>query len=128
MVMDKAIAIAKDRQAVPDRLDEPGADGDAARREFGKRVYERNVEQYCAAGLNFGYYYGGSPVIADDGETAPSYTMGHYEPSAVPGARFPHLWLEHETRSLYDALGPGFTLLSVSGEHHGQARRVSGWV
>jgi 2-polyprenyl-6-methoxyphenol hydroxylase-like FAD-dependent oxidoreductase len=125
MVMDKAIAIANDRQAVPDHLDEPGAEGEAVRHEFGKRVYERNVEQYCAAGLNFGYYYRDSPITVEDGETAPSYTMGHYEPSAVPGARFPHLWLEPETRSLYDALGPGFTLLSVSGEYHGQVQRAA---
>lgn len=125
MAMAAAIAIAADRQAVPDRLDEPGAEGEAVRSEFGNRVYQRNVEQYCAAGLNFGYYYSDSPIIAADGQTPPSYTMGHYEPSAVPGARFPHLWLEPQTRSLYDALGPGFTLLSVSGEHHGQVRRAA---
>jgi len=51
--------------------------------------------------------------------------MGRYEPSAVPGARFPHLWLERETRSLYDALGPGFTALSVSGQCHAQARHAA---
>jgi hypothetical protein len=125
MAMEAAIAIATDRHAVPDHLDEPGAGGEAARREFGTRVYERSVQQYCAAGLNFGYYYSGSPIIAEDGETAPSYTMGHYEPSAVPGVRFPHLWLEPETRSLYDMLGPGFTLVSVSGEHHERVRRAA---
>jgi 2-polyprenyl-6-methoxyphenol hydroxylase-like FAD-dependent oxidoreductase len=124
--MDKAIAVASDRQAVPGRLAEPGAEGDAVRHEFGKRVYERNVDQYCAEGLNFGYYYSDSPVIVEDGETPPPYTMGHYEPSAVPGARFPHLWLEAETRSLYDLLGPGFTLLSVSGEFHNHIEQAAG--
>lgn len=123
--MDKAIAVASDRQAVPGRLDEPGAEGDAVRREFGKRVYERNVDQYCAEGLNFGYYYSDSPVIVEGDETPPPYTMGHYEPSAVPGARFPHLWLEAETRSLYDLLGPGFTLLSVSGEFHNHVEQAA---
>lgn len=123
--MDKAIAVASDRQAVPARLDEPGAEGDAVRHEFGKRVYERNVDQYCAEGLNFGYYYSDSPVIVEDGETPPPYTMGHYEPSAVPGARFPHLWLEAEARSLYDLLGPGFTLLSVSGEFHDHVEQAA---
>jgi 2-polyprenyl-6-methoxyphenol hydroxylase-like FAD-dependent oxidoreductase len=123
--MDKAIAVASDRQAVPGRLDEPGAEGDAVRREFGKRVYERNVDQYCAEGLNFGYYYSDSPAIVEDDETPPPYTMGHYEPSAVPGARFPHLWLEAETRSLYDLLGPGFTLLSVSGEFHNHVEQAA---
>jgi hypothetical protein len=88
-------------------------------------VYARNVEQYCAAGLNFGYFYADSPIIVDDGETPPSYTMGQYQPSAVPGARFPHVWLEPETRSLYDVLSPGFTVASVSGQHHGQVRRAA---
>jgi hypothetical protein len=33
-------------------------------------------------------------------------------PSDVPGCRTPHLWLR-DGRSLYDALGPGFTLLRL---------------
>ena len=36
--------------------------------------------------------------------------MGSYTPSTVPGCRSPHLWQDGR-RSLYDALGPGYTLL-----------------
>ena len=36
--------------------------------------------------------------------------MGDFTPSTVPGCRMPHLWLR-DGRSLYDALGPDYTLL-----------------
>jgi hypothetical protein len=75
-------------------------------------MYALNVQQYCCAGLNFGYFYDRSPLIAYDGETAPPYTMGDFTPSTVPGARTPHFWLA-DGRSLYDALGPGYTLLRL---------------
>jgi hypothetical protein len=73
-------------------------------------VAELNVPQYCCGGLNFGYFYDHSPIIAYDGEAAPPYTMYDFTPSSVPGCRTPHVGLRGG-RSLYDALGPGFTLL-----------------
>src|SRR5260370_27433170 len=36
--------------------------------------------------------------------------MSNYTPSTVPGCRTPHLWCE-DGNSLYDAMGPEFTLL-----------------
>ena len=36
--------------------------------------------------------------------------MSSYTPSTVPGCRTPHLWRE-DGSSLYDAMGPEFTLL-----------------
>jgi len=50
--------------------------------------------------------------VAYDGETAPGYTMADFTQSTVPGCRTPHLWLR-DGRSLYDALGPDFTLLRL---------------
>ena len=35
-----------------------------------------------------------------------------FTPSTVPGCRVPHVWLE-DGRSLYDALGPDYTLLRM---------------
>jgi hypothetical protein len=40
--------------------------------------------------------------------------MGGFTPSTVPGCRAPHLWLA-DGRSLYDAFGPGYTLLRFDG-------------
>ena len=71
---------------------------------------EINVHQYCCGGLNFGAYYDASPIIAYDGGAHPPYTMSAFTPSTVPGCRTPHVWLP-DGRSLYDAMGPHFTLL-----------------
>ena len=96
--------------AIPGNLEEPGPEGDAVRARVGKDAYELNIGQFCCGGLNFGYFYKDSPIIAYDGEEAPGYTMYDFSQSTVPGCRTPHLWLR-DGRSLYDALGPDFTLL-----------------
>jgi 2-polyprenyl-6-methoxyphenol hydroxylase-like FAD-dependent oxidoreductase len=108
--MDHAHAMAKQRRGVPPEIEEDGPAGDAARGAVGRAAYDLNVQQYAAAGLNFGYYYDDSPIIAYDGAAHPPYTMGDFTPSTVPGCRTPHLWLK-SGRSLYDALGPEYTLL-----------------
>ena len=108
--MNTATTLAKARANVPANIEAPGPEGDAVRERIGRSMYELNVPQYCCGGLNFGYFYTNSPIIADDGEQAPPYTMYEFVPSTVPGCRTPHLWLR-DGRSLYDALGPDFTLL-----------------
>lgn len=108
--MKTAQALAGARGAVPAEIEDLGPQGDSARAAFGRRLVALNTPQYCCGGLNFGYFYDRSPIIAHDGETPPSYTMSDFTPSDVPGCRTPHLWLR-DGRSLYDALGPDFTLL-----------------
>jgi 2-polyprenyl-6-methoxyphenol hydroxylase-like FAD-dependent oxidoreductase len=108
--MDHAQKMIKARRAVPPNIEQPGAEGDALRAEIGQEAYDLNVQQFCCAGLNFGYFYSGSPLMVDDGEAPPVYSMGSFTPSTVPGCRAPHFWLA-DGRSLYDAFGPGYTLL-----------------
>ena len=110
--MDHAIALTKQRAAVPDGIEAPGPQGDALRARFGRELYDLNVNQYCCGGLNFGYFYDRSPIIAYDDQKQPGYTLYDFTPSTVPGCRTPHIWLR-DGRSLYDALGPGFTLLRL---------------
>jgi 2-polyprenyl-6-methoxyphenol hydroxylase-like FAD-dependent oxidoreductase len=98
------------RKALPDNLEDPGPEGDAVRMRIGMEAYKLNVGQFCCGGLNFGYFYKGSPIIAYDGEEAPGYTLYDFSQSTVPGCRTPHLWLRNGS-SLYDAFGPDFTLL-----------------
>ena len=107
--MNHALAFQKEREAVPGNIEADGPEGDLVRARVGQALYDLNVKQYCCAGLNFGYYYDKSPVIAYDGADAPSYTMDTFTPSTVPGCRLPHVWLEGG-KSIYDELGPGFTL------------------
>lgn len=108
--MNHAIALQKEREAIPLGLEASGPEGEALRAHAGQKLYDLNVQQYCCAGLNFGYYYSDSTLILADGETPPPYTMGGFTPSTVPGCRAPHFWL-HDGRSLYDAFGAGYTLL-----------------
>jgi 2-polyprenyl-6-methoxyphenol hydroxylase-like FAD-dependent oxidoreductase len=108
--MEHAQKMIRARRAVDPRIEESSAEGEAARAAAGQAAYELNVNQFCCAGLNFGYYYDRSPIIVADGDTAPPYTMGSFEASTVPGCRAPHLWLA-PGRSLYDAFGRGYTLL-----------------
>lgn len=114
-VMNHCMEMAKQRMSVPDNIDADDEAGAAARAELGRQAYELNVQQYAAAGLNFGYYYDASPLIAYDGEKQPGYTMSTFTSSTVPGCRVPHLWLA-DGRSLYDALGPEYTLLRFDPE------------
>lgn len=108
--MDHAQKMIRARRAVPANIEAPGDEGDALRAAIGREAYELNVQQFCCAGLNFGYYYTGSPVITYDEATPPDYSMGSFTPSTVPGCRAPHFWLA-DGRSLYDAFGPAYTLL-----------------
>ena len=110
--MTHAEAEIRRRGAVPDVIEDAGADGGRARAEVGDAAYAINVQQYACAGLNFGSYYDRSPIVAYDGAECPPYTMAKYTPSTVPGCRTPHLWLARK-KSLYDALGPEFTLLRL---------------
>ncbi len=108
--MNHAHAMSQRRRQIPENLEEDSPAGQAARTEFGQDLYDLNVQQYCCAGLNFGYYYDQSPVMVYDEERAPDYSMGSFQSSSVPGCRAPHFWLA-EGRSVYDALGPAYTLL-----------------
>lgn len=108
--MNTSVARASHRAAIPNNIEREGPEGDAARSRVGREAYEINVGQFCCGGLNFGYFYEASPIIAYDGEVAPAYTLYDFTQSTVPGCRTPHLRLR-DGRSLYDILGSDFALL-----------------
>lgn len=108
--MDHAAKMIKARSAVPPQIEADDDAGAAARARIGAEAYELNVQQFCCAGLNFGYFYDASPIIASDDGRAPAYTMGRFEASTVPGCRMPHFWLD-DGASVFDHLGPAYTLL-----------------
>jgi len=107
---EMALKNVEHRHETPAEIEAAGPLGDAARERAGKEAYELNVRQYCSGGLNFGYFYDRSPIIAYDGVAQPTYTMDEFTPSSVPGCRAPHVWLPG-CQSLYDMLGPDYTLL-----------------
>jgi 2-polyprenyl-6-methoxyphenol hydroxylase-like FAD-dependent oxidoreductase len=99
------------KPSLPAELEDDTEAGEAARAAFGATVHALNEPQFAAAGLNYGYVYDASPIIAYDDETAPGYSMGVYTPSTVPGCRAPHFVLADGT-SFYDRLTAGFTLVA----------------
>jgi 2-polyprenyl-6-methoxyphenol hydroxylase-like FAD-dependent oxidoreductase len=103
------------RGAVSAAIDAPGIEGDRARADAGRVCYDINVHQFCCGGLNFGTYYENSPIIAYDGAAHPAFSMSAFTPSTIPGCRTPHLWLS-DGRSVYDAMGPEYTLLCFDPE------------
>lgn len=110
--MNTALALARQRAAVPAEIEHATAAGDATRAAWAERLVAINTPQFCCAGLNFGSYFEDSPVIAFDGEAAPGYSMDQFTASTVPGCRVPHLWVD--SLPLYDLLGPWFTLLRTN--------------
>jgi hypothetical protein len=112
VITDVAHRVIKQRSEISADIELQDSVGKATRARFAKEAYDLDVQQQCCGGLNFGYYYESSPIIVYDAESAPAYTMGTFKSSTVPGCRVPHLWLEGH-RSLYDALGPDYTLLRL---------------
>ena len=110
IIVDLSLEVMKQRREITAELESSGPAGDALRKRIGAEAHALDIQQQCCAGLNFGYYYDRSPIIAYDGEAPPPYTMGTFTSSTVPGCRAPHLWLDGG-RSLYDALGPDYTLV-----------------
>ena len=53
-------------------IEEPSARGAAGDASIGRAAYDLNVQQYCCGGLNFGYFYDRSPIIAYDGASLPA--------------------------------------------------------
>jgi 2-polyprenyl-6-methoxyphenol hydroxylase-like FAD-dependent oxidoreductase len=98
-------------------LEESGPEGAAARATLGGLIREKKLREFRTLGVVIGYHYAGSPIVMPDGTAAPADAVTDYVPSAHPGCRAPHLWLE-EGLSLYDRFGRGFTLL-VTGDGAG---------
>jgi len=65
-------------------------------------------------GIELGYRYVNSPLIAHEDGEGPDPDSFSYTPTTWPGARLPHIWLDDGT-AIADRLGRGFTLLHAPG-------------
>ena len=111
-VMDEALenyALVGEQLAHED-IEQPGPAGERARKAAGKLILEGKLHEFRSPGVVLGYRYRDSPIIIPDGTEPPRERVTRYEPSAHPGCLAPHFWLPDGT-SLYDHLGPGYTLL-----------------
>ena len=73
---------------VPNAIEEPGPGGDAVRARIGRVATEIMAQGMCCGGLDFGYFYEGSPIVAYDGEAAPLLHHGGIHP--VHRSGLPH--------------------------------------
>jgi 2-polyprenyl-6-methoxyphenol hydroxylase-like FAD-dependent oxidoreductase len=92
--------------------------GAAARARAAEEIEAKKHDEFHGLGLVLGYHYEGSPIVAWEpsaGEPAlhdDADDVSTYVPSPRSGHRLPHAWLG-AGESLYDRLGPWFTLLRV---------------
>lgn len=100
---------------VPAAIEDDSAAGREARAILGARLASHARAEFNISGITLGCRYGSSPIICPDGSAPPPDDPNRYVPSACPGGRAPHAWLA-DGRSLFDVLGPEFTLLQVAGE------------
>ncbi|XUM24868.1 FAD-dependent oxidoreductase [Bradyrhizobium oligotrophicum S58] len=99
--------------AVPE-IEDATAAGDEARRIAGAHLDQHARAEFNIPGITFGGRYDGSPIILSDGTRPPPDAANAYVPSACPGGRAPHAWLEQGV-SLYDRFGFEWTLLRCEG-------------
>lgn len=92
-----------------------GAEGDAARAAAGTMIRATMAPEWESMGVHLGYHYAGSPIVLSDGSPEPADDPADYVPSAVPGARAPHVWLEPGTSTL-DLFGRHFVLLQFAAD------------
>ena len=109
------------RFTVPAEIETDSAEGEAARRQLGEYLDSHARAEFNIPGITLGARYDGSPIIVSDGAEPPPDSPSAYHPTAVPGGRAPHAWLQ-DGRSLYDALGFDFTLLQLGAASDGVGR------
>jgi 2-polyprenyl-6-methoxyphenol hydroxylase-like FAD-dependent oxidoreductase len=88
-------------------------DGDAGQLERARASDYLNQHvrlEFNIPGVTFGGRYDASPLIVKDGSSPPPDEASSYVPTASPGGRAPHAWLE-DGSSLYDCFNFEWTLL-----------------
>ena len=98
-----------------DTLFASGVDGDAARDHAATQIAAiGNAENECR-GIEFGYAYDESPIVSEHTGTRAPNDPRLYQPTTVPGARLPSVYLK-DGSALYDRLGQWFTVLTFNGQ------------
>jgi 2-polyprenyl-6-methoxyphenol hydroxylase-like FAD-dependent oxidoreductase len=99
------------------RRPEITADGEAGARARSELAAIADREQRWSndlLGIELGYRYQDSPLIAGETGEGPDPDSFRYTPTTWPGARLPHVWLDDGT-AVADHLGRCFTVLHAPG-------------
>ena len=94
----------------------PELEEDSPRGKLERRLAAEHLDKHARLefnipGVTFGGRYDGSPVIVGDGSVPPPDEANAYTPTASPGGRAPHAWLD-DGRSLFDLFHREWTLLA----------------
>ena len=96
-------------------LEDDSPQGLAARAVASDYLNGHVRREFNIPGVTFGGRYDTSPIIVNDGTTAPPDAANSYAPCATPGGRPPHAWLP-DGRSLFDTFHSEWTLLVLGPE------------
>jgi 2-polyprenyl-6-methoxyphenol hydroxylase-like FAD-dependent oxidoreductase len=102
-------------------------EGGRARRHLAEIADREQRKSNDLLGIELGYRYIGSPLVVEEHGDGPPHDSFIYRPTARPGARLPHVWLD-EGRALHDQLGFGYTLIrqrGAIGDHRALAAAFS---
>jgi len=114
LAFSKAFADSVGRTPASPAIETDTEEGRTERARIGAHLLEHARREFLIPGIHLGYRYEGSAIVASDGTPAPPDPPSSYAPTARPGHRAPHIWLEPGL-ALYDRLGPEFTLLRLDG-------------
>jgi 2-polyprenyl-6-methoxyphenol hydroxylase-like FAD-dependent oxidoreductase len=99
----------------PPEIEEDSERGRAARHAASVHFNQHARAEFNIPGVTFGGRYDGSPIIIADGTSPPPDAANNYVPTACPGGRAPHAWLDGDT-SLFDTFGFEWTLLRLGAD------------
>jgi 2-polyprenyl-6-methoxyphenol hydroxylase-like FAD-dependent oxidoreductase len=97
---------------VAGEIEQESEQGSAARARAQQHLSQFARWEFDTPGVQLGFSYRGSDAIVGDGSAPTPDDPTLYIPSAAPGHRLPHVWLSGGI-SLYDQLGPDFTLIDL---------------
>ena len=100
-----------------DELDEETDKGKSLRKKLSINLKEQD-KLISSSGTLLGYRYTNSAIIISDGTTETTDNPRVYIPTARPGHRAPHIWLE-EGISILDKFGKDFTLICFINDKKG---------
>jgi hypothetical protein len=103
------------RKLVRPEIYDDTPEGEKLRKEVAASFDVNHRRMHGMVGVEAGYSYAGSPLIADEPGNVAEWEISRYVPKAMPGARIPHMWLS-DGSALQDRLGQNFTLLDLEGD------------
>ncbi len=93
-------------------LEENSVAGEQERKVAAEKLNAHVRLEFNIPGVTFGGRYDNSSIIVSDGFLSPTDEPNVYHPTAIPGGRAPHVWLDGH-HSLFDSFNFEWTLLKL---------------